>query len=147
MANFNETLQKFSESNKTAEIQIKGQDKDGKEQWIPTIHCRKMYTLKQLQAMDDLQECFNEGKRKYHEKEIFDTFEEIQVNALRIAGKLKCGPFSRRQPKDKNVFFGRFLVSFEAKQVFYRTGPAGDLLSFSKFYIHFPLNNLLTNII
>lgn len=27
MANFNETLQKFSESNKTAEIQIKGQDK------------------------------------------------------------------------------------------------------------------------
>ena len=81
--------------------------------------------------MDDLQECFNEGKRKYHEKEIFDTFEEIQVNALRIAGKLKCGPFSRRQPKDKNLFFGRFLVSFEAKQVFHRTGPAGDLLSFS----------------
>ena len=27
MANFNETLQKFSESNKTAEIQIKGQDR------------------------------------------------------------------------------------------------------------------------
>ena len=27
MANFNETLQKFSESNKSAEITIKGQDK------------------------------------------------------------------------------------------------------------------------
>ena len=131
----NTKSKKNAKENMPAEIlritQIKGQDKDGKEQWIPTIHCRKMYTLKQLQAMDDLQECFNEGKRKYHEKEIFDTFEEIQVNALRIAGKLKCGPFSRRQPKDKNLFFGRFLVSFEAKQVFHRTGPAGDLLSFS----------------
>ena len=29
------------------------------------------------------------------------------------------------------VYFGRFLVSFDAKQLFHRTGQAGDLLSFS----------------
>ena len=130
----NSSIKGRMEENLPAEIlritQVKGK-KDGKEQWIPTICCRKMYTLQQLKKKEELQECFAEDKRKYYDKEIFDTFEEIQVDALRIAGKLKCGPFSRRIPKEKDVFFGRFLVSFDAKQLFHRTGQAGDLLSFS----------------
>ena len=130
----NSSIKGRMEENVPAEIlritQVKGK-KDGKEQWIPTICCKKMYTLKQLKKKEELQECFAEDKRKYYDNEIFDTFEEIQVDALRIAGKLKCGVFSRRIPKEKGGFFGRFFVSFEAKQLFHRTGQAGDLLSFS----------------
>ena len=126
---------KYTEQTGTDGAESKGEaaapEKVEHQPWLPMVHCRRMYTLKQLKSMDETKECVEaRGKKLQYEKEIFDSFETIEADALRIAGKFQCS-FSRKISKDKDAYFGRYLVAPEAGTMLYRVGSLGDPLSCS----------------
>jgi len=95
--------------------------------WTPQLHCRKMYTLAQLKKVPELEAYFDSAKRNkfQNEKEIFDSFETIEVHPWRVCFRVKLDfQFSRKMDKNGD-YFGRYLFSPEIESLIFRTGQ-GD---------------------
>jgi len=93
----------------------------------PQLHCRKMYTLAQLKKVPELEAYFDSAKRNkfQNEKEIFDSFETIEVHPWRVCFRVKLDfQFSRKMDKNGD-YFGRYLFSPEIESLIFRTGQ-GD---------------------